>query len=139
MKIAVAIPSYKVQNHVLDVIARMPPQVRRIYVIDDKCPNGSGELVRQQCSDPRVRVIFHEENQGVGGAVRTGYQAALDEGMDIVVKVDGDGQMDPALIPHFTRPIDIDITLRIATTNILTKPFAILRFLFNIRNSHTGS
>ena len=106
MKIAVAIPSYKVQNHVLDVIARMPPQVRRIYVIDDKCPNGSGELVRQQCSDPRVRVIFHEENQGVGGAVRTGYQAALDEGMDIVVKVDGDGQMDPALIPRFTRAIE---------------------------------
>ena len=106
MKIAVAIPSYKVQNHVLDVIARMPPQVQRIYVIDDKCPNGSGELVRQQCNDPRVRVIFHEENQGVGGAVRTGYQAALDEGMDIVVKVDGDGQMDPVLIPRFTRAIE---------------------------------
>ncbi len=105
-KVAVAIPCYKVRDHVLDVIARMPPQVQRIYVIDDKCPNGSGELVRQQCSDPRVRVIFHEQNQGVGGAVRTGYQAALDEGMDIVVKVDGDGQMDPALIPHFTRAIE---------------------------------
>ena len=38
--------------------------------------------------------------------MRTGYRAALEEGMDIVVKVDGDGQMDPALIPHFTRPIE---------------------------------
>ena len=56
--------------------------------------------------DPRVRVLFHDENQGVGGAVSTGYRAALEEGMDIVVKVDGDGQMDPALIPHFTRPIE---------------------------------
>ena len=106
MKIAVTIPSYKVRAHVLDVIARIPPKVQRIYVVDDKCPQHSGELVEEQCRDPRVRVIFHEENQGVGGAVSSGYRAAIEEGMDIVVKVDGDGQMDPALIPHFTRPIE---------------------------------
>ena len=105
-KIAVTIPSYKVRAQVLDVIARIPLQVQRIYVVDDKCPQQSGLFVQQQCTDSRVRVIFHEENQGVGGAVRTGYRAALEEGMDIVVKVDGDGQMDPALIPHFTRPIE---------------------------------
>ena len=105
-KIAVTIPSYKVRAHVLDVIARIPPQVQRIYVVDDKCPQDSGRLVQEQCHDPRVRVLFHEQNQGVGGAVSTGYRAALEEGMDIVVKVDGDGQMDPALIPHFTRPIE---------------------------------
>ena len=105
-KIAVTIPSYKVRAQVLDVIARIPLQVQRIYVVDDKCPQHSGELVEEQCRDPRVRVIFHEENQGVGGAVGSGYRAAIEEGMDIVVKVDGDGQMDPALIPHFTRPIE---------------------------------
>ena len=105
-RIAVVIPSYKVRAHVLDVIARIPPQVQRIYVVDDKCPQDSGRLVQEQCHDPRVRVLFHEQNQGVGGAVSTGYRAALEEGMDIVVKVDGDGQMDPALIPHFTRPIE---------------------------------
>ena len=105
-KIAVTIPSYKVRAHVLDVIARIPPKVQRIYVVDDKCPQHSGELVEEQCRDPRVRVIFHEDNQGVGGAVGSGYRAAIEEGMDIVVKVDGDGQMDPALIPHFTRPIE---------------------------------
>ena len=106
MKIAVTITSYKVRAHVLDVIARIPPKVQRIYVVDDKCPQHSGELVEEQCRDPRVRVIFHEENQGVGGAVSSGYRAAIEEGMDIVVKVDGDGQMDPALIPHFTGPIE---------------------------------
>ena len=105
-KIAVTIPSYKVRAHVLDVIARIPPQVQRIYVVDDKCPQDSGRFVQEQCHDPRVLVLFHEQNQGVGGAVSTGYRAALEEGMDIVVKVDGDGQMDPALIPHFTRPIE---------------------------------
>ena len=105
-RVAVTIPSYKVRAHVLDVIARIPPKVQRIYVVDDKCPQHSGELVEKQCRDPRVRVIFHEDNQGVGGAVGSGYRAAIEEGMDIVVKVDGDGQMDPALIPHFTRPIE---------------------------------
>ena len=105
-RVAVTIPSYKVRAHVLDVIASIPPRVQRIYVVDDKCPQHSGELVKEQCRDPRVRVIFHEENQGVGGAVSSGYRAAIQEGMDIVVKVDGDGQMDPALIPHFTRPIE---------------------------------
>ena len=105
-KIAVTIPSYKVRAHVLDVIARVPPQVERIYVVDDKCPQDSGAFVQQHCTDPRVRVIFHDENQCVGGAVVSGYRAALEDGMDIVVKVDGDGQMDPALIPHFTRPIE---------------------------------
>ena len=105
-RVAVTIPSYKVRAHVLDVIARIPPKVQRIYVVDDKCPQHSGELVEEQCRDPRVRVIFHEDNQGVGGAVGSGYRAAIEEGMDIVVKVDGDGQMDPALIPHFTRPIE---------------------------------
>ena len=106
MRIAVTLPCYKVRAQVLDVIARIPPQVQRIYVVDDKCPQDSGRLVQEQCHDPRVRVLFHEQNQGVGGAVSTGYRAALEEGMDIVVKVDGDGQMDPALIPHFTRPIE---------------------------------
>lgn len=105
-RIAVAIPCYKVQAHILGVIAAMPASVQRIYVVDDQCPQQSGQLVERECQDPRVRVLFHEQNQGVGGAVATAYRAAIEEGMDIVVKVDGDGQMDPALIPHFTRPIE---------------------------------
>lgn len=105
MRIAVAIPCYKVRAQILDVIAGIPPSVQRIFVVDDKCPQQSGTLVEDECRDPRVRVIFHEENQGVGGAIATAYRAALEEDVDIVVKVDGDGQMDPALIPKFVRPI----------------------------------
>ncbi len=103
--IAVVIPSFRVTRHILDVLARIGPEVTRIYVVDDKCPDGSGALVRNQCSDPRVQVIEHTENQGVGGAVMTGYQAAIADGMDIIVKVDGDGQMDPRLVPQFVAPI----------------------------------
>jgi glycosyltransferase involved in cell wall biosynthesis len=111
--IAVVIPSYKVTRHILEVIASIGPEVSRIYVVDDKCPEGSGALVRSQCVDARVVVLEHEENQGVGGAVMTGYRAAIVDGARVIVKLDGDGQMDPALIPGFVAPIlagDADYT-----------------------------
>ena len=104
-RIAVVIPCYRVAQHVLDVIAAIPDDCERIYAVDDACPDGSGKLVQSQCRDPRVEVIFHEENSGVGGAVISGYRRALDDGMDIVVKIDGDGQMDPALLPRFVAPL----------------------------------
>ena len=103
--VAVVVPSYRVCAQVLDVVANIGPEVSRIYVVDDCCPDGSGDLVRARCEDPRVQVLRHEENQGVGGAVITGYRAALADGMEVIVKVDGDGQMDPSLIPDFVAPI----------------------------------
>ena len=105
MRIAVAIPCYKVTQHVLGVIAAIGPEVEAIYAVDDACPEGSGRFIEQHNRDARVRVLYHPENRGVGGAVMTAYQAALADGVDIVVKIDGDGQMDPALIPKFVRPI----------------------------------
>jgi dolichol-phosphate mannosyltransferase len=104
-KIAVIIPSYRVTRHILQVLASIGPEVDRIYVVDDKCPDGSGELVQRECRDPRVRVIFNPENRGVGGAVMHGYQAAIEDGMTVMVKIDGDGQMDPKLIALFAAPI----------------------------------
>jgi len=104
-KIAVVIPSYKVCDHILGVINGIGPEVSAIYIVDDCCPHGSGEFVSKECNDRRVVVVRHEENQGVGGAVMTGYQAAIHDGMNVIVKVDGDGQMDPGLIPDFVAPI----------------------------------
>ena len=103
--IAVVIPSYKVTRHILGVIAGVGPEVARIYVVDDKCPDGSGAYVREHCRDPRVTVLEHAVNQGVGGAVMTGYRAAIADGAQVIVKIDGDGQMDAALIPTFVAPI----------------------------------
>jgi dolichol-phosphate mannosyltransferase len=107
--VAVIIPAYRVTRHVLDVIAAIGPQVQHIFVVDDACPEGSGDHVKRYCSDARVRVVKHDVNQGVGGAVMTGYRAALDEGCDILVKVDGDGQMDPALIDRFVAPLQAGV------------------------------
>ena len=104
-RIAVVVPSYRVSRSVLRVLATIGPEVARIFVVDDACPERSGEVVRQRCNDPRVIVLTHPENRGVGGALVTGYAAALEDGAQIVVKIDGDGQMDPALIPLFVRPL----------------------------------
>ncbi len=105
MKVAVIIPSYKTCNHILDVIKLIGKEVSKIYVIDDCCPDNSGALVEKECKDERISIIRHAKNQGVGGAVITGYKAAIKDNMDILVKIDGDGQMDPRLIPNFIEPI----------------------------------
>ena len=76
-RIAVVIPCFRVARHVLGVIARIGPECRRIYVVDDACPEGSGDLVAARCTDPRVQVIRHRKNLGVGAAVMSGYRAAL--------------------------------------------------------------
>jgi glycosyltransferase involved in cell wall biosynthesis len=103
--IAVVIPCFRVAGEVLPLIARIGAEVGWIIAVDDACPEGSGDLIEAQCQDPRVRVIRHAANQGVGGAVVSGYRAALATPARVVVKLDGDGQMDPALIPRLAAPI----------------------------------
>lgn len=105
MKIAVVVPCFKVRNHVLNVLRSVPQEVDAIYCVDDACPEGSGQYIEGEANDPRIKVLYHDVNQGVGGAMVTGYRRALEDQVDVVVKLDGDGQMDPALIPYFIKPI----------------------------------
>jgi glycosyltransferase involved in cell wall biosynthesis len=94
-----------VRRHILSVIADIGPEVAAIYVVDDACPEGTGDLVEREGADPRVRVLRNSRNLGVGGAVLRGYASAIADGADCIVKVDGDGQMDPRLISQFAGPI----------------------------------
>jgi dolichol-phosphate mannosyltransferase len=103
--IAVIMPCYKVKKHVLDVIHKVGPEVGLIYVVDDACPELTADFVQQHCTDKRVRVIRNTKNLGVGGAVMAGYEAAMADGANIMVKVDGDGQMNPLIIPRMVAPI----------------------------------
>ena len=105
MKIAVVIPCYRVRRHIEGVLAGIGAEVDGIFVVDDCCPEGTGRHVEEAVRDSRVRVIFHAENRGVGGAMITGYLAALEAGAEIVVKLDGDGQMDARLVPHLIAPL----------------------------------
>lgn len=111
--VAVVIPCYRVTAHLADLVAAIGPEVDIIIAVDDACPDGSGRQLEQHCQDPRLRVVYHARNQGVGGAVMTGYREAIAAGADVIVKLDGDGQMDPALVPMFVAPIlagDADYT-----------------------------
>ncbi len=105
MRIHVVIPAYKVERHILDLLTRIGSEVEKIWVVDDACPNGSGDLVSKKSKDKRVSVLHNVVNRGVGGAVVTGYKAAFEAGADVVVKMDGDGQMFPEDLPKLVKPI----------------------------------
>ena len=106
MKIAVVIPCYRVRSQILKVLAGIGAEVHLIYVVDDKCPEKTGEFVLDEVIDPRVQVVFNSVNLGVGGAVLNGYLNAVEDGADVIIKMDGDGQMDASYIPALVRPIE---------------------------------
>lgn len=103
--IAAVIPCFRVRGKVMGVIERIGPEVERIYVVDDACPERTADLVQSACRDPRVTVIRLPVNQGVGGAVAEGYRCAMRDGAEVIVKIDGDGQMAPELVPRLVAPI----------------------------------
>ncbi len=104
--IAVVIPCYRVRDQIDAVLSAMGPDVSLIYCIDDACPENSGDVIERIAKrDSRIRLIRHQENSGVGGAVLEGYRQAIRDGADILVKIDGDGQMDPGQIGRITGPI----------------------------------
>lgn len=104
MRVAVVIPCFRVARHIESVLAGLPALVDHIVVVDDCCPEGAGGIAAAR-ADPRVEVLRHRVNRGVGAAMVTGYRRALELECDIVVKIDGDGQMDPAHLPRLIAPL----------------------------------
>jgi dolichol-phosphate mannosyltransferase len=105
MTTAVVVPCYRVKKHVAEVLATVPSWIDRIIVVDDKCPELTGKYVQETCCDPRVEVLFNPENLGVGGAVIVGFERAVTHGSDIIVKMDGDGQMDARYLQRLISPL----------------------------------
>lgn len=111
-RIAVVIPAYRVATLIEGVLREIPEYVSDVIVVDDDSPDDTSVVVAR-CGDPRVRVIHHERNEGVGGATITGYRCAREAGADVIVKLDGDGQMDPSQIGKLVAPIlagEVDYT-----------------------------
>ena len=105
-KIAVVIPAYRVERDIQEVLRGIPSYVKAIIVVDDASPDSSADLVAAAAKrNKRIHLVCHEKNQGVGGAMVSGFRKALALGMEIVIKLDGDGQMDPAYIPAFITPL----------------------------------
>lgn len=97
LSVAVVIPAFRAELFILDVLDRVPARVKEIFVIDDCCPNSTGEVALTS-PDPRVNVVRNATNLGVGGATKVGIRLALEKGHDIIAKIDADGQIDPKLI-----------------------------------------
>jgi glycosyltransferase involved in cell wall biosynthesis len=88
-----------------DLINTIPEGVvDHIIVVDDQCPNRSGESAERFCRK-NCTVIYHKKNQGVGGAVISGYLKALELGCDVIIKMDGDGQMNPSCLGALIAPL----------------------------------
>ena len=77
VRVAVVIPCFRVSKQILGVLAGIGPEVERVYVVDDRCPEGTGDLVAARCGDPRVTVVRNDRQQGVGGATLAGYRRAV--------------------------------------------------------------
>jgi len=130
--IAVVVPAYNEEGFVGDVIDTVPEFVDRVYAVDDCSTDGTWDEIQhhvrkanrtRQGENPSVvassgepemadggssqwaYAIRHDENVGVGGAIKTGYRWALDHGMDVTVVTNGDGQMDPAILDRIIEPV----------------------------------
>jgi len=103
-RLAVVVPAFRAEATIADVVRGIPPEVDQVFVVDDASPDRTAHNAGS-VGDPRVVVIRHAENAGVGGAMKSGYRAALAAGCDVVVKMDADGQMDPKRMAELVRPL----------------------------------
>ena len=104
--IATVIPAYRVERDIESVLQNLPAYIKHIIVVDDASPDSSADLVATAAKkDDRITLIRHAENQGVGGAMISGFRKALELGAQIVIKIDGDGQMDSSHIPALITPL----------------------------------
>jgi glycosyltransferase involved in cell wall biosynthesis len=110
-RVAVVVPAYNEETQIGRVIDTMPDFVDRIIVVDDCSRDHTGDVVKAHpaFAKGRVDLIVHAANQGVGGAIASGYVRARDEGYDIAVVMAGDGQMDPADLPALLDPLVEDL------------------------------
>jgi glycosyltransferase involved in cell wall biosynthesis len=94
-RVAVVVPAHDEEALIGETLAGIPEFVDRVYVVDDHSSDATAARA-EEARDPRVEVVSHERNEGVGAAIVTGYRRALAEGIDVTAVMAADGQMDPA-------------------------------------------
>ena len=104
--VAAVVPAFNVGSAVDSVLREFPAMVRTIIVVDDGSTDNTALIVQARAeSDARIVLVRHASNQGVGAAMVTGYRRALELEADVIVKVDGDGQMPLSLLPKLVQPL----------------------------------
>ena len=107
--VAVLIPAYNEEKLIRQVMETLPDWVDHVLVVDDCSRDRTIEKIKEYMQeDGRVRLIQHEKNKGVGGALETGYRACRDSGYDITVVMNGDAQMHPEDLPAIVEPLAQD-------------------------------
>jgi glycosyltransferase involved in cell wall biosynthesis len=113
-KIAVVIPSYNEDKQIDKVIDSIPDFVDKIVVVDDLSSDNTVKVVQELASrNPRLVLLCHAKNMGCGGSLATGYGWAIENDMDVAVRMDGDGQMDPTVLEQLILPVvsgEVDYT-----------------------------
>jgi dolichol-phosphate mannosyltransferase len=105
-RIAAVVPAFRVEGQIQAVLRGVPAYVRHVIVVDDASPDRTPQLVRAAARrDRRIILIRHDRNQGVGGAMLTGFRKALELEAQVIVKIDGDGQMDLGFLDALVRPL----------------------------------
>jgi glycosyltransferase involved in cell wall biosynthesis len=101
----VVLPCYNVAVHIQKVIGSIPPYITGIVAVNDASQDGTMKHLEELKSDPRLHILDNQLNLGVGGSTKLGFEYAFSNGADVVVKLDGDGQMDSSLIVDLVQPI----------------------------------
>jgi dolichol-phosphate mannosyltransferase len=105
-RIAAVIPAYRVAAHIQAVLRELPPYLKLVIVVDDASGDNTAALASAAArGGRRVILIRHDKNRGVGGAMISGFHKARELGAEIVVKIDGDGQMDVGYLPALLEPL----------------------------------
>ena len=98
----IVIPCYKVDNHILKVLNKIPfKKIFKVILVDDNCPNNTGKFIKKKIKNKKIKVIFLKKNLGVGGATKAGIRDAIKHKADIIIKIDGDGQHNPKYLSGF--------------------------------------
>jgi dolichol-phosphate mannosyltransferase len=104
VRIAVVVPAYNEGRLIARTLASVPAYVEHVVVVDDASTDDTAARAKQS-GDPRVHIVRHRENRGVGAAIVTGYEEAFARGADVCAVMAGDGQMDPADLEHVLWPV----------------------------------
>ena len=102
--VGVVVPAYDEESLITETLGGIPAFVDRVVVVDDGSRDSTVDRARG-FGDPRVEVVAHDRNRGVGAAIVTGYRRALDHGIDVVCVMAADNQMDPADLATLVQPV----------------------------------
>jgi glycosyltransferase involved in cell wall biosynthesis len=105
-RLAVVVPAHNEEDLLPETLAGIPEFVDRIYVVDDASRDGTIERANAAAAaDPRLAVVAHERNRGVGAAILSGYGRAIEERIDVTCVMAADNQMDPADLEAIAAPV----------------------------------